>query len=105
MVFVYAMPHNMDDNKLEDVGLSLTAENERSGKQRLYQHRARNRQSETFFQGRHKLWDRGEGDVPPLLAVAWGYKGYIDVGDTMGYMKISTCYELSLHVDNNPVIT
>ena len=49
MVFVYKMLHNMCDNKLEDVGLSLFAGNERSGKKRLYQHRARNRQSGTSF--------------------------------------------------------
>ena len=32
MVFVHRMLHNMCDNKLEDVGLSLYSGNERSGK-------------------------------------------------------------------------
>ena len=36
MVFVYKMLHNMSDNKLEEVGLSLFAGNERSGKRKLY---------------------------------------------------------------------
>ena len=57
MVFVFKMLHNMCDNKLEDAGLSLSAGNECSGKQRLYQHPARNLQSGTFFKYR----------VPPLL--------------------------------------
>ena len=59
MVFVYRMLHNMCDNKLEDVSLSLSSENECSGKQRLYQHRARNRQSGTFLKYRVPLlWNK-----------------------------------------------
>ena len=52
MVFVYKKLPNICNNKLEDVGLSLSAGNKRSGKQRLNQHRARNRQSGTFFKYR-----------------------------------------------------
>ena len=52
----YKMLHIMCDNKREDVGLLLSAGDERNGKQRLYQHRVRNLQSDTFF--KHK--------VPPL---------------------------------------
>ena len=48
MIFVYKMLHNVCDNKLEDVGFSLSSGNDRNGKQKLYQHRARNRQSGTF---------------------------------------------------------
>ena len=36
MVFVSKMLHNVCDIKLEDVGLTPSAGNERSGKQRLY---------------------------------------------------------------------
>ena len=38
---------------------------------------------------------------PLLLAVMGGYKGVHRFRVTRGYMKISMCYELSLHVDND----
>ena len=51
------------------------------------------------LQGRHFLWDWGR--CTPTFGSRGGYKGVHRFRGTRGYMKISMCYELSLHVDND----
>ena len=51
------------------------------------------------LQGRHFLWDGGR--CTPTFGSRGGYKGVHRFRGTRGYMKISMCYELSLHVDND----
>ena len=58
MVLVYRMLLNMCEKRLKDVGLSLSSRNERSSKQRLYQRRAKNRQSGTFRYNVPSLWNK-----------------------------------------------
>ena len=73
MVFVYKMLRNICNNKLEDVGFSLSAGNERSGKQRLCQTRARNRLSDTFFKyGLPPIWNK----LPSRVSTASSLKQF-----------------------------
>ena len=51
------------------------------------------------LQGRHFLWDGRR--CTPTFGSRGGYKGVHRFRGTRGYMKISMCYELSLHVDND----
>ena len=79
IVFEYKMLHNMCDKKIEDVGLSPSAGNERNGTQRLYQHRAKNRQSGTVFKYRvPSLWNNLSSRVSTAPSLkqfkSWLYK-------------------------------
>ena len=52
-------------------------------------------------QGRRFLWDGGGDVTPTFCSRLGGTGGYIDAGGTRGYTKISTCYDISLRVNND----